>query len=242
MMLFSFQGTLTVDKVKMLNYNELNKTNALIFPAKMLYMFKNFILFINIHYMFSLVKKQVFTLVKRGRMRTMANDLGLRIRRLRKDAGLTVADLAEKAGITKSYLSMIENGKNTPSRAIIGNIARALGVASQELEAFEGGCADEKYRCFLQEADKLQNLLQNIEKNIGAAMLSEDTLVVAYNNKLLFNGIEAWKKISQELRDELLGDKLGIFKELIALDATGIDYIYEQMKLYNKFMDRICNR
>lgn len=54
--------------------------------------------------------------------------LGEAIRHYRREAGLTQAQLAEMAGLRRSYLSELENGKETEQVKRILRILRQLGV------------------------------------------------------------------------------------------------------------------
>lgn len=56
-----------------------------------------------------------------------------RIREFREGAGLTVDGLAEIAGCSKATISLIENGKRTPSMAMLEAIASALHVPTKIL-------------------------------------------------------------------------------------------------------------
>lgn len=51
-----------------------------------------------------------------------------RVRYYRKKRGLTQATIAEKAGVTVSYISQVEKYKKSPSLAVAGRIAKALGL------------------------------------------------------------------------------------------------------------------
>jgi XRE family transcriptional regulator, regulator of sulfur utilization len=55
-------------------------------------------------------------------------ELGRRIRNERKKANLTLEDLAKQIGISKMTLQRIETGKTSPSIAVLGDIANALGA------------------------------------------------------------------------------------------------------------------
>ncbi len=60
-------------------------------------------------------------------------DFGKNILRIRKQRGMSAVELARKAGINQSYLSQIENGKRSPSTAVLSRIARALNLTTSEL-------------------------------------------------------------------------------------------------------------
>lgn len=54
-----------------------------------------------------------------------AIDLGAEIKNRRKELGVTQSDLAEKTGLSASFISNIENGKDT---AEIGKVMLLLSV------------------------------------------------------------------------------------------------------------------
>jgi transcriptional regulator with XRE-family HTH domain len=54
-------------------------------------------------------------------------DVGQRLRDLRSARGLSIRSLAEKSGLNVNTLSMIENGKTSPSVATLQQLAFALG-------------------------------------------------------------------------------------------------------------------
>jgi transcriptional regulator with XRE-family HTH domain len=54
--------------------------------------------------------------------------VGINIRRLRKARGLTQESLAAECGIDMRYLGGIERGQENPTVAVVGRVAKALGV------------------------------------------------------------------------------------------------------------------
>jgi transcriptional regulator with XRE-family HTH domain len=54
--------------------------------------------------------------------------LGVAIRHYRREAGLSQAELAERAGLHRSYLSDLEQGKETEQVRRILRILKQLGV------------------------------------------------------------------------------------------------------------------
>lgn len=58
---------------------------------------------------------------------------GGKLRDFRKKLGMTLEDISQKTGFTKSFISQIENGKNSPSIASLKKICYALGTTISEL-------------------------------------------------------------------------------------------------------------
>ena len=56
----------------------------------------------------------------------MSVDVGRRLRELRSDRGLSIRALAEKSGLNVNTISLIENGKTSPSVSTLQQIATAL--------------------------------------------------------------------------------------------------------------------
>ena len=60
--------------------------------------------------------------------------LGEVVRELRERQGLTQAQLAERAQLALSYITLLESGQKTNlSPAVLGRLARALGVTTKQL-------------------------------------------------------------------------------------------------------------
>jgi len=59
--------------------------------------------------------------------------IGERIRMLRKEKDISQEDLADRAEINRSYLSVIENGKSSPTLDVAERLAKGLGVETTEL-------------------------------------------------------------------------------------------------------------
>lgn len=58
----------------------------------------------------------------------LEENLGNRLRELRRQQGLSLRALAEKSGLSANTLSLIENGKTSPSVATLQQIAIALNI------------------------------------------------------------------------------------------------------------------
>ena len=66
-------------------------------------------------------------------------DVGTRLRMLRAGASLSIRMLAEKSGLNVNTLSLIENGKTSPSVSTLQQVAGALGVPVTEFFVTEQG-------------------------------------------------------------------------------------------------------
>jgi transcriptional regulator with XRE-family HTH domain len=68
-----------------------------------------------------------------------AIDVGARLRVLRAVAGLSIRTLAVRSGLNVNTLSLIENGKTSPSVSTLQQLAGALGVPVTEFFVTEQG-------------------------------------------------------------------------------------------------------
>lgn len=66
-------------------------------------------------------------------------DVGARLRILRAGAGLSIRALAEMSGLNVNTLSLIENGKTSPSVSTLQQLAQGLGVPVTEFFVTEQG-------------------------------------------------------------------------------------------------------
>ena len=69
--------------------------------------------------------------------------LGTKLKVVRKERNYSLEELAKRTGFSKSFLSQIENGKNSPSIASLKKITEALGISIGEL--FEEDRGDQVY-------------------------------------------------------------------------------------------------
>lgn len=58
---------------------------------------------------------------------------GERLKQIRRENGLSQGELANRAEINRSYLSMIENGKSSPTMDVVQRLAKGLGVSIWQL-------------------------------------------------------------------------------------------------------------
>ena len=66
-------------------------------------------------------------------MKSESAKLGKNLKRIRTEKGITQGDIVRNLGVSRSFISNIENGKTNPTLSTITNIAKALGVSSDEL-------------------------------------------------------------------------------------------------------------
>ena len=65
------------------------------------------------------------------------NHFGECMRQVRRKLGVSQGDLADKAAINRSYLSMIENGKSSPTIDVVERLARGLDITVWKLLSAE---------------------------------------------------------------------------------------------------------
>jgi len=63
--------------------------------------------------------------------------LGAKIKTLRTKLNIKQDELAERAGINRSYLSMLENGKSSPTVDVLERLAQALHISLSELTSYD---------------------------------------------------------------------------------------------------------
>jgi len=98
---------------------------------------------------------------KRGAPRT-EETLGARIARLRRDKGLTQVELAERLGVTQPAVSDYENGDIRLPADVVVQIARLLGVSTDELLGLKDSTPGA--RASSPRSRRLYRRLQDIEK------------------------------------------------------------------------------
>lgn len=59
--------------------------------------------------------------------------LGKSLKRIRTEKGISQGDIARTLKVGRSFITNIENGKTNPTLATIVKLARAVGVATDEL-------------------------------------------------------------------------------------------------------------
>ena len=66
-------------------------------------------------------------------MKSESAKLGRNLKRIREEKGMTQGDIVRTLGVSRSFVSNIENGNTNPTLSTITNLAKALGVPSDEL-------------------------------------------------------------------------------------------------------------
>ncbi|NCU28355.1 MAG: XRE family transcriptional regulator [Candidatus Moranbacteria bacterium] len=66
-------------------------------------------------------------------MKDDAKKLGENLKKLRIKKDISQIELARMLSVDRSFVSNIENGKNNPTLSTITNLAKALGVSTNEL-------------------------------------------------------------------------------------------------------------
>ncbi len=88
--------------------------------------------------------------------------IGERVRQIRWEKGISQGDLADLAGINRSYLSMIENGKSSPTIEVAGRLAEGLEVATSDL-VFSG--REPEQRLKITDGQEIYNGLSELLKS-----------------------------------------------------------------------------
>lgn len=112
------------------------------------------------------------------------NELGERIRNIRKSRGLSIRELAAQASISVNMLSLIENGKTSPSVHTLQRIARALQVV---MATFFQPVKDEKDIVYTKADSRPRAmmkvaLVEYLSKDLAGSIV--DALVVSMHPKM----------------------------------------------------------
>ncbi len=59
--------------------------------------------------------------------------LGANLKKIRIKKNITQVKIAKKLGVNRAFVSNIENAKTNPTLSTITNLAKALGVSTNEL-------------------------------------------------------------------------------------------------------------
>lgn len=54
--------------------------------------------------------------------------IGTELRKAREEAGLTQVQLAKAAGLHRTYVSLLERGKRSPTVDVLFRLCRAMGI------------------------------------------------------------------------------------------------------------------
>jgi len=95
-------------------------------------------------------------------------EVGARLRMLRAGAGLSIRALAEMSGLNVNTLSLIENGKSSPSVSTLQQLAAALGVPITEFFVTEVG---DKRVVYQKDSERPRALFEHgVMEDLGAGM------------------------------------------------------------------------
>jgi transcriptional regulator with XRE-family HTH domain len=95
-------------------------------------------------------------------------EVGARLRILRAGAGLSIRALAEMSGLNVNTLSLIENGKSSPSVSTLQQLAAALGVPITEFFVTEVG---DKKVVYQKDSKRPRALFEHgVMEDLGAGM------------------------------------------------------------------------
>lgn len=100
----------------------------------------------------------MFVMAKRIKRKT---DFGQRLASLRKSKGITQIDLAAAIGSTQRAISYYENEGGYPPAPIVGELAKAIGITSDELLGLSGKKSSKKES---QETKRLWKKFQQIKQ------------------------------------------------------------------------------
>lgn len=64
---------------------------------------------------------------------SISEAFGLILRQVRQDKGLTQQRLGELAGLHRTYVSLLERGRRTPTLDVLFRLAESLGVSASDL-------------------------------------------------------------------------------------------------------------
>jgi transcriptional regulator with XRE-family HTH domain/uncharacterized RmlC-like cupin family protein len=95
-------------------------------------------------------------------------DVGTRLRMLRTGAGLSIRALAEMSGLNVNTLSLIENGRTSPSVSTLQQLAQGLGVPVTEFFVMEQG---DKTAVYQKNGGRPKALFEHgVMEDLGAGM------------------------------------------------------------------------
>jgi transcriptional regulator with XRE-family HTH domain len=129
--------------------------------------------------------------------------LGRRIRALREQRGLTQLELARKAGVSRPYIARLESDSSQPSLTVLGKVATALDMKTEELLAVtEAPDAIVQVTQWLQEVrahqqaieDRLSRIQATLERGSGPEPHKPlgPVIVQAVIDQLWQHGVKVW--------------------------------------------------
>jgi transcriptional regulator with XRE-family HTH domain len=143
--------------------------------------------------------------------------IGEKLRGCRKQKGLSLDELSSRTGFSKSFLSQIENGKNSPSIASLKKIADALCVSIGEM--FDTGHTGKV--CFVKKADR--RLMHG--KGVEFAFVS--SRVAGRKMEVILTSIEPGGQSEGMYTHE--GEEFGtVIEGSLVLELDGTEYLMEE--------------
>lgn len=111
-----------------------------------------------------------------SRFRCVRTDLDLtkikdRMRKVRMDQRMTQTEFAQRIGVAMNHVSFIENGRRTPSYAVIREVCRQFGVREAWLRDGTG----EPYRDLtpaMDAAEKVRHLMVDRPDSVAAVVIA----------------------------------------------------------------------
>jgi len=65
----------------------------------------------------------------------MIHMLGKELRKAREKSGITQEELADRAGLHRTYISLLERDKKSPTLTVLFRVCRSLGISASRLIA-----------------------------------------------------------------------------------------------------------
>ncbi len=122
---------------------------------------------------------------------------GDRVKQLRAQKDVSQDELAKKAGVNRSYLSLIENGKSSPTLDVAERLAQGLGISTLELLSAD----DKKHFTYDEEVgfEIYPALKEFLEDEDLMLMMNPTAEEIIWLRGSRFNNFKPTKKFFQEL-------------------------------------------
>ncbi|GAB4261833.1 MAG: cupin domain-containing protein [Deferrisomatales bacterium] len=144
--------------------------------------------------------------------------LGEKLKAIRKERGYSLEELARRTGFSKSFLSQIENNKNSPSISSLKKITQALGASIGEL--FEEDRNDQVYFVKRGERQSFEVVKDKIVFEFGSSKVPNRKMEVIFFH--LFPGGESDGEYTHE------GEEFGtVLEGRLLFELGGKEYLME---------------